>query len=174
MAISAVSGVWGALYGTNTNYAANMTSLIAQRSQITNGSYARLLRAYVKRVGNKAALDAYRSTGSTISSPSELDGENSSSSSTVTVPKKKIPRSTFLDDHLKSISKTAVSSTTAAGKSFLDKHLKALEGGTDTASANERYAAMRSTWLDDHLKSYTRNAIVQTAANYSVAVDVAV
>ena len=219
MAISAVSGVWGALYGTNTNYAANMASLIAQRSQITNGSYARLLRAYVKKVGNKAALDAYRSTGSTISSPSELDGESSSSSSVINTPKKTIPRSTFLDDHLKSISKTAVSSTTAAGKSFLDKHLKGVEGtpqtgleravayaeektgrainakgefvdladkykgdtvtptegsGTNTASANDRYAAMRSTWLDDHLKSYTRNAIVQTAANYSVAVDVAV
>ena len=83
MAISAVSGVSGALYGTNTNYAANMASLIAQRSQITNGSYARLLRAYVKKVGNREALNAYRATGSTTVTAASVTSNGTTESETV-------------------------------------------------------------------------------------------
>ena len=219
MAISGI-GNTSSLFSANYNAWDSMKALSLQRAQIQNGSYGKLLKAYVKKVGNKAALDAYRSTGSTTVSTSGLTGsETNTSSSTASISKKPIPRSSFLDDHLKSISKTTVSRATASGKSYLDKHLNAIDPGkstgieraiayaenktgrainaagefvdvadkyktenTDTASttnaaiqsANDRYAALKSTWLDDHLKSYTQDAVAHTAANYSVAIDIAV
>lgn len=219
MAISGI-GNTSNLFSANYNAWDNMKALSLQRAQIQNGSYGKLLKAYVKKVGNKAALDAYRSTGSTTVSTSGLtSSETNNSSATASVSKKTVARSNFLDDHLKSIGKTTVSRATASGKSYLDKHLNAIDTGKTTGveraiayaenktgrainaagefvdladkyktenadavtttnaavqSANDRYAAMKSTWLDDHLKSYTQDAVVQTAANYSVAIDMAI
>ena len=203
----ALSPLYSSLNGSY-NATADMANVAMQRSQITSGSYGRLMKAYVKEVGNKAALDAYRSNGTTATSDT----------ASVTQTKKTAQRSNFLDNHLKSIGKQNVSSATASGKSFLDKHLSSVDTGKTTgleravsyaeqatgrainekgefvdladkykkdetestalktlpAPDTDRYEKLRSTWLDDHLKSYDANASKQTVANYSVAVDLAV
>ena len=201
------------------NAASDMSSIISQRSQIQNGSYGKLMKAYVKKVGNKTALNAYRSTGTTATSASDLAPSNASSSTTTTssTSKKALRKSSFLDNHLSSIGKAQTSSTTASGKSYLDSYLKdksepemsgvakakahaeAVTGrtlnedgttsvktedtttadtagasGSTEATATDKYAGMKSSWLDDHLKSYDQDATVKTAADSSVAVDTTV
>ena len=215
-----VSSLFSSLSGSY-NAAANMSSIISQRSQIQNGSYGKLMKAYVKKVGNKTALNAYRSTGTTATSATDLAPSNSSSgtsssSSTVTSTKTSTSRkSGFLDNHLSSIGKTQTSSTTASGKSYLDSYLKdkeepemsgvqkakahaeAVTGRTlnedgttsvkteettatettaaeNVAETTDKYAGMKSSWLDDHLKQYDSDANVQTAADSSIAVDTTV
>ena len=212
----AISPLYSSLNGSY-NAAADMASVALQRSQITSGSYGRLMKAYVKQVGNKAALNAYRSTGSTTASVSSVASGSTDTTSTVST-KKTVQRSNFLDNHLKSIGKTTTSTTTAAGKSFLDKHLNSVDTGKTTgleraiqhaeqatgrainskgefvdladkykedetstttlktlaAPDTDQYEKLRSTWLDDHLKSYDKDATQTTVANYSVALDVSV
>ena len=130
------------------NAANDMANLSAQRSQITSGSYGKLMKAYVGKVGNKAALNAYRSSGTTVNSATDLNADTKSTATSATSSvssKKSAARSNFLDNHLSSIGK-----------------------------ANEKYAGIKNSWLDDHLKSYDESATVQTAANTSVAIDTAV
>ncbi|MBR0091163.1 MAG: hypothetical protein IJP92_05650 [Lachnospiraceae bacterium] len=191
------------------NAANDMAALSAQRSQITSGSYGKLMKAYVGKVGNKAALNAYRSSGSTVNSATDLNADTASTAQTSSVSSKKtVARSNFLDSHLSSIGKTKQSSATAAGKSYLDQHLSGIDtsrqSGVEKAiayaeektgraiaadgsfinaadkpaanaeavqAAQQKYAGMQSSWLDDHLKSYNESATVQTAANTSVAID---
>ncbi|MBQ6733763.1 MAG: hypothetical protein IJR00_02530 [Lachnospiraceae bacterium] len=139
------------------NAANDMAALSAQRSQITSGSYGKLMKAYVGKVGNKAALNAYRSSGTTVNSATDLNADTSSASATSSVSSKKtVARSSFLDSHLSSIGKPKQSST--AQKEAVQESQK-------------KYAGMQSSWLDDHLKSYNESASVQTAANTSVAID---
>ncbi|MBR0163424.1 MAG: hypothetical protein IJQ12_01995 [Lachnospiraceae bacterium] len=191
------------------NAAADMSSVISQRSQIQNGSYGKLMKAYVGKVGNKAALNAYRSNGTTVQSATEVSGTTAQTSgagaaATTTAGKYARYKSNFLDSHLSSIGQTRVSSTTAAGKGFLNQHLKEAAGTEKTGvqraieaaekatgmsnpfpaatqetqaqdpAAQEQYANMQTSWLDNHLKSYDQNAAVSTAANSSVAIDTAV
>ena len=47
------------------DYMSSMSGLIGDYASIKNGSYGSLMKSYVKKVGNKAALNAYRETGST-------------------------------------------------------------------------------------------------------------
>ena len=47
------------------NYMSDMSNLISDYASIKNGSYGSLMKSYVKKVGNQAALNAYRETGST-------------------------------------------------------------------------------------------------------------
>lgn len=125
----AVSPLYTSINGAY-NAAADMASVALQRSQITNGSYGKLMKAYVKKVGNREALNAYRATGSTTVTAASVtsNGTTETETSSLSLPAKKtIPRSEFLDNHLKSIGKPAVSRTTAAGKSFLDKHLNSID-----------------------------------------------
>ena len=65
----APSPLYSSLSG-NYNAASDMANVALQRSQITSGSYGRLFKAYVKKVGNKAAMNTYRATGSTVASVS--------------------------------------------------------------------------------------------------------
>lgn len=214
-----ISPLFSSLNGSY-NAAANMSSVISQRSQIQNGSYGKLMKAYVKKVGNKTALNAYRSTGTTANSASDLaPSKTESESASVSSIKKRTPqKSSFLDNHLSSIGKAQTSRATASGKSYLDTYLKekaepemtgvakakahaeavtgrklnedgttsvitedtgdtgvqatttVAETSSDTKEA-DKYAGMKSSWLDDHLKSYDQEAKVQTAADNSVAVD---
>ena len=97
------------------NAAADFSSIISQRSQIKNGSYGKLMKAYVNKVGNKTALDAYRKNGTTANA-------NDIVSTKDTTDKNK--KKGFLDNHLASIGKPKTSATTASGKSYLDSYLK--------------------------------------------------
>ena len=135
------------------NAAADFSSIISQRSQIKSGSYGKLMKAYVNKVGNKTALDAYRKTGTTANandivstkdaadknkkkgfldnhlanigktSSSSASSESKSSTSTTTTGTT-TKKTGFLDNHLASIGKKQTSSTTSSGKSYLDGYLK--------------------------------------------------
>ncbi|MBR0165009.1 MAG: hypothetical protein IJQ12_10085 [Lachnospiraceae bacterium] len=188
MAVSGVGSVTTG-YGVNSYAWSTMQTLSLQRAQIKNGSYGKLLKAYVKKVGNKAALEAYRKTGSTTVTASSITGtdtENDTAQQTQLPAKKVIPRSTFLDDHLKSIGKPSVSRATASGKSFLDRHLNSIEGEKTTGLARAIAYAEQKTGrainaegmfvdlADKYKVIYNNQATAQNTAPSAVAVDVAV
>ena len=114
------------------DYVSSMSNLISDYSSIKNGSYGSLMKSYVAKVGNKAALNAYRETGSTTTGIDSTTGSSSKSTS-----------STKTD--------------TATSKVSTDKY--------------EKY---KSSWLDDQLKQYDKDATKTTAADTSIAYDTTV
>ena len=109
------------------NYMSDMSNLISDYSSIKNGSYGTLMKSYVKKVGNRAALDAYKETGSTantsVSDPAKTtDTKNAASTSgtkdttKVTSDKYEKFKSSWLDNQLKQYEKDG-SKTTAADTS---------------------------------------------------------
>ncbi|MBO6241169.1 MAG: hypothetical protein J6O61_10145 [Butyrivibrio sp.] len=110
------------------NYVNDMSSLLTDYSSIKSGAYGSLLKSYVKKVGNKNALDAYRETGSTTTTD------------------------------------TASTSTSSTQKA----------SATDTTVTADKYAKYKSSWLDNQLKSYDKDANKTTAADTSVALDTTV
>jgi len=110
------------------NYVNDMSSLLTDYSSIKSGAYGSLLKSYVKKVGNKNALDAYRETGSTTTTD------------------------------------TASTSTSTTTKT----------SATDTTVTADKYAKYKSSWLDNQLKSYDKDANKTTAADTSVALDTTV
>ncbi len=121
----------------NFDYVSSMSGLLSDYSSIKNGSYGTLMKSYVNKVGNKAALNAYRETGSTTT------GVESTTAPQVT-------------------KKASVSK----GSNFLDSHLNGI-GKSTTAEASKN----KSSWLDDQLKQYDKDAKKTTAADTSVAYD---
>ena len=109
------------------NYMSDMSNLISDYASIKNGSYGSLMKSYVKKVGNQAALDAYRETGSTanvsVSDPDKKTDTSKVSSTTnnkntdkVTADKYEKFKSNWLDNQLKQYEKDG-SKTTAADTS---------------------------------------------------------
>lgn len=178
MAIGNYSNLFSSLNGSY-NASNDMSSVIAQRSQIQSGSYGKLMKAYVGKVGNKAALDAYRETGTTAKSVTEVSGasekSDSGSTSAKSVQADKASKyasykSDFLDSHLSSIGKGKVSSATASGKSFLDKHL-AENAGKEMNGVERAIAYAEQTTGIKNPVTYNRSAEVSTAADPTVAID---
>ncbi len=116
------------------DYVSSMSSLIGDYTSIKNGSYGSLMKSYVNKVGNKAALNAYRETGSTTTAVESATSGNT-----------------------KSASSTA-SSTSSATASI----------------STSKYEKMKSSWLDDQLKQYDKDATKTTAAETSVSLDTTV
>ena len=108
------------------NYLSDMSNLISDYSSIKNGSYGSLMKSYVKKVGNQAALNAYRETGSTanvsVSEPASSTSKDSSKSTakvdstTTSTDAYAKYRSNWLDNQLKQYEKDG-SKTTAADTS---------------------------------------------------------
>jgi hypothetical protein len=108
-----------------------MSSLLGDYSSIKNGSYGSLMKSYVNKVGNKAALNAYRETGSTTTATESVTtGSTQKASSS--------------------------SATSSTGK---------------TTISTDKYEKMKSSWLDDQLKQYDKDASKTTAADTSVSMD---
>ena len=128
----------------------SMSSLYGDYNTIKSGAYGTLMKSYVNKVGNKAALNAYRETGSTATG---YETETSSVSKKNTVSK-----SNFLDNYFKEKS--------ADNKSKAD-------GATDTSTTTttDKYEKYKSSWLDNQLKQYDKDANKTTAADSSVSVD---
>ena len=108
----AINNGYSSLFNSlNGKYNANadMSNLIGNYSQIKSGSYGKLMKAYVKKVGNGAALDAYRTTGSTAQATDITQSSaTASKSSTQSVSAEKSGtknyasmQSSWLDNHLK-------------------------------------------------------------------------
>ncbi|WP_026517035.1 hypothetical protein [Butyrivibrio sp. MC2021] len=136
------------------DYVSSMSGLLSDYSSIKSGAYGSLMKSYVNKVGNKAALNAYRETGSTTTAADSVSGYSTSKSGSSS-------KTSFLDSHLSSISS---SSKTTESKETTT---------TDTASATttDKYAKYKSSWLDDQLKQYDKDANKTTAADTSVAMD---
>ena len=109
------------------NYMSDMSNLISDYSSIKNGSYGTLMKSYVKKVGNRAALDAYKETGSTanvsVSDPAKTaDTKKTASTSSakdttkISADKYEKYKSSWLDNQLKQYEKDG-SKTTAANTS---------------------------------------------------------
>ena len=178
MAIGNYSNLFSSLNGSY-NAASDMSNVIAQRSQIQSGSYGKLMKAYVGKVGNKAALNAYRETGSTATSVTEVSGaaekSESKSTSAKSVQADKASKyasykSTYLDSHLSSIGKAKTSSATASGKSFLDKHL-AENTGKEMNGIERAIAYAEQTTGIKNPVTYNRSAEVSTAADPTISID---
>ncbi len=126
-----------------------MTSLLTDYSSIKSGAYGSLMKSYVKKVGNQNALNAYRETGSTAVA-TESTSSNTSS-------KKTTSKSDFIDGLGKD--KTTTSSKIESSTS------------SESTVTADKYAKYKSSWLDDQLKSYDKDANKTTAADTSVAMD---
>ncbi|MCR5671468.1 MAG: hypothetical protein K6G10_10720 [Butyrivibrio sp.] len=115
----------------------SMSNLYGDYNTIKSGAYSTLMKSYVNKVGNKAALQAYQKDGTTATTGSKEVSEN-------TYAKKSVVHK----------------------KNFLDDYGKGTD--TDTGSKYEKY---KSSWLDDQLKQYDKDATKTTAADTSVSVD---
>lgn len=153
------SGISAMFSSMNGRYdaASSMSSLLGQRAQLQNGSYGRLMKAYVKKVGNGNALKAYQKNGSTVTDSAGLEKPHRKSGSTV-------KDSAGLEKSHKK------GGSTVKDSASLEKSHK-----TDsTATKAAKYAKLHSSWLDNQLKSYNSAAKPVTAADNSVAINTAV
>ena len=87
----------------NFDYMSSMSSIIGDYASIKNGSYGSLMKSYVKKVGNKAALNAYRETGSTTTAVDNAASTSSSSAVSSTKKSSSSSKTNFLDSHLSSV-----------------------------------------------------------------------
>ncbi len=136
------------------DYVSSLSNIMSDYSSIKNGSYGSLMKSYVNKVGNKNALNAYRETGSTTTATDSI-----TSSST---KKTQASKSNFLDSHLNSIGKST--ETTSETKTTT-------AASTSTQTTTDSYAKYKSSWLDDQLKQYDKDATKTTAADTSIAYD---
>ncbi len=143
------------------DYISSMSSLVSDYSSIKNGSYGSLMKSYVNKVGNKNALNAYRETGSTASATESVRG--SSGKKTI------VSKSSFLDSHLNSIGKSSESASSTKKSSSATETSSAT-----TTTSTDKYAKYKSSWLDDQLKQYDKDATKTTAADTSIAYDTTV
>jgi hypothetical protein len=137
-----------------------MSSLLSDYSTIKSGAYGSLMKSYVNKVGNNAALKAYQETGSTATTESVTSGVTSSKTSTT-------KKTNFLDSHLNSIGKEQTETPKTKSKTTDTST-------TTTATATistDKYAKYKSSWLDDQLKQYDKDANKTTAADTSVSYD---
>lgn len=94
------TNIFSSLSG-NYDYMSSMSGLLGDYASIKNGSYGSLMKSYVNKVGNKAALNAYRETGSTTVADTASSTSTAASTSTT---KTSSSKSSFLDSHLSSVS----------------------------------------------------------------------
>ena len=141
------------------DYNASMSSLLGDYNTIKSGAYGSLMKSYVGKVGNRAALKAYQETGSTTTG---------SDSATQTGSKKSVAKSSFLDSYFSEKTKGATRTKKTESSAAAADSSKAAD--TSTSSA-DKYAKYKSSWLDDQLKQYDKDANKTTAADTSVSMD---
>ena len=140
----------------------SMSSLYGDYNQIKSGAYGSLMKSYVNKVGNKAALNAYRETGSTTT------GVESTTQASVSKKASSSSKSSFLDSYLKDATKVSGKEKSSSGSSVSSETTSAT---TKAATTTDKYASYKSSWLDDQLKQYDKDANKTTAADTSVAYD---
>ena len=140
------------------DYVSSMSGLLSDYSTIKSGAYGSLMKAYVNKVGNKAALNAYRESGTTTAGvSSDVSSTKSGSSS----------KTSFLDSYFNDI-KNSGSTPKSSSKESSDSSSTTSSTATTTTDA---YAKYKSSWLDDQLKQYDKDANKTTAADTSVSYD---
>ena len=149
MNMNGVSSLFSSMNGSY-NAAADFSSIISQRSQIQNGSYGKLMKAYVNKVGNKTALNAYRNTGTTASASDVMTAKDTS---------EKTKKKGFLDTHLSNIGKSGSSGATAPEKANTTS-----SSGSKTTSGTSA-SAKKTGFLDNHLASIGKPKTSATTAS---------
>ena len=149
----------------NFDYVSSMSGLLSDYSSIKNGSYGTLMKSYVNKVGNKAALNAYRETGSTTT------GVESTTGTSVSKKSSSASKSSFLDSYLKDATAVQEKSKTSESTGTTSTGTASTTTTTETATSSDKYAKYKSSWLDDQLKQYDKDANKTTAADTSVAYD---
>ena len=122
----------------------SMSSLYGDYNTIKSGAYGNLMKSYVGKVGNKAALDAYRETAT---------GEVSTTSK-----KSSASKSDFLDSYFSEKSESLKKTSKEAAS-------------TASADTTDKYSKYESSWLDNQLGQYDKDANKTTAADPSISVD---
>ena len=135
------------------NYVNDMSNLLGDYSTIKSGAYGSLVKAYVKKVGNQNALNAYRETGSTTTAVESVTTKKATSTA---------KKSNFVD------------SLGRAGADTTTKTEDTKKTDTTSTVTADKYAKYKSSWLDDQLKQYDKDANKTTAADTSVALDTTV
>ncbi len=138
----------------------SMSSLYGDYSTIKSGAYGSLMKSYVNKVGNKNALNAYRETGSTTTATDSVTSGTSSKKTSAS-------KSNFLDNYF------AEKTASAKKASSTSETASATEAAstTETTTTTDKYAKYKSSWLDDQLKQYDKDANKTTAADTSVSMD---
>ncbi len=144
------------------DYNASMSSLLGDYNTIKSGAYGTLMKSYVAKVGNKSALKAYQETGSTTTGTDTVTSGSASKKTSAS-------KSNFLDDHFKSISSSGTSTKKTESKDSAEAATTTTE--TTAATTTDKYAKYKSSWLDDQLKQYDKDANKTTAADTSVSLD---
>ncbi|SFB69715.1 hypothetical protein [Butyrivibrio sp. YAB3001] len=138
------------------DYTTSLTNILSDYNQIKSGAYGSLMKAYVNKVGNKEALNAYRETGSTATGYESEDVTTKKSSVT--------HKSNFLDSVGRPTTETKKDTASTDTSTT-----------TDTAKVStDKYAKLKSSWLDDQLKQYDKDATATTAADTSISYDTTV
>lgn len=148
------------------DYVSSMSGLLSDYSSIKNGSYGSLMKSYVNKVGNKNALNAYRETGSTTAATDSITGGSSKKTTT--------SKTNFLDSHFNDISKSGSVPTSKKEEAKADTNKTSDTASTASATASvssDKYAKYKSSWLDDQLKQYDKDANKTTAADTSISYD---
>jgi hypothetical protein len=152
----------------------SMSSLYGDYSQIKSGAYGSLMKSYVNKVGNKSALKAYQETGSTTTA-----ADSSTAATTASSKKSSSSKTSFLDSHLSGIKSSGYTPKSDVLKKT-DGTIEAEEtlasssstsASTTAQTTTDKYAKYKSSWLDDQLKQYDKDANKTTAADASVSVD---
>lgn len=173
------------------NFSSDMSSVISQSSQIRNGSYAKLMKSYVNKVGNQNALKAFRETGTTVQSAQDINSSSTSSTSSSTsasTSTSATKKPTFLDNYLSgkmgSVTKTSTNtqSATSTDSTASTSGTTASTGtqtstSTQTSSASsttDKYAALKSSWLDNQLKGYSSTGTQTVMADPAIAINTGV
>ena len=127
----------------------SMSNLYGDYNTIKSGAYGSLMKSYVNKVGNKAALNAYRESGTTTT------GEVTSSSK-----KSSASKTNFLDNYFAEKTQSQKKNVT-----------ETKSADTTAETATDKYSKYKSSWLDNQLGQYDKDANKTTAADPSVSVD---
>ena len=137
MSAGGYSALFGSLNGSY-NAMSSMNSLLRDYNTIKSGSYSKLMKSYVGKVGNKAALNAYQKDGTTVQNATEIAADKKTSSTSSSSGTSTASSSTAK-------SSSAASSASSYSKyrsSWLDNHLTQYSAdatkktdGADTAAA---------------------------------------
>lgn len=170
------------------NFSSDMSSVISQSSQIRNGSYAKLMKSYVNKVGNQNALKAYRETGTTVQSAQDINSSSTSSTSSSTsasTSTSATKKPTFLDNYLSGKMGTVTKTSTGTQSATSTDSTASTSGttgaqtstSTQTSSASsttDKYAALKSSWLDNQLKGYSSTGTQTVMADPAIAINTGV
>ena len=140
----------------NYDYFSSMTGLLGDYNTIKSGAYSTLMKSYVGKVGNGAALKAYQETGSTTAAGDTGKTNGSNFLDSYFKDKTTVTEKASASDKTSSADKTSASTSTT--------------GTTETVTA-DKYAKYKSSWLDNQLSQYNKDASKTTAADTAVSVD---